>query len=115
MGWKLAELIATTTRARAPSDWLTGELFSYTELKRRTFFDSSSMVKQVLARHSTIFAWHFSPDIEHTYHYFFDILSYHIICQKTDIISFISYREKNDMIKYHISFSYHFKKKIEVS
>jgi hypothetical protein len=26
------------------------------------------------------------------YHYFFDIISYHIICQKNDIISFISYR-----------------------
>jgi hypothetical protein len=46
------------------------------------------------------------PDIEHIF--FFDILSYHIICQKNDVISFISYREKNDMIEYHISFSYHF-------
>jgi hypothetical protein len=26
------------------------------------------------------------------YHLFFDIISYHIICQKNDIISFISYR-----------------------
>jgi hypothetical protein len=25
------------------------------------------------------------------YHLFFDIISYHIICQKNDIISFISY------------------------
>jgi hypothetical protein len=44
-----------------------------------------------------------------TYHFFY-ILSYHIICQKNDIISFISYCQKNDMIEYHISFSYHFKK-----
>jgi hypothetical protein len=45
-----------------------------------------------------------------TYHFFFDIQSYHIICPKNDIMSFISYREKNDMLSYHISFSYHFKK-----
>jgi hypothetical protein len=45
-----------------------------------------------------------------TYYKFFDILSYQIICQKNDIISFISYREKNDMIEYHISFCYHLKK-----
>jgi hypothetical protein len=37
----------TTTRTRAPSDWLIGELFSYTELKKNFFFDCSSMVKQV--------------------------------------------------------------------
>jgi hypothetical protein len=31
------------------------------------------------------------PKIRHwTYHFFFDILSYHIICPKNDIISFIS-------------------------
>jgi hypothetical protein len=35
MGCNFAELKATTTtRARAPSDWLIGELFSYTELRR---------------------------------------------------------------------------------
>jgi hypothetical protein len=45
-----------------------------------------------------------------TYHFFFDILSSYIIFQKNDIISFISYREKNDMIEYQLSFSYHFKK-----
>jgi hypothetical protein len=50
----------------------------------------------------------FLPNIEHIS--FFYILSYHIICQKNDIISFISYRENNDMIDNHISFSYHFKK-----
>jgi hypothetical protein len=44
-----------------------------------------------------------------TYHFFlYYIISYHL--PKNDIISFISYREKNDMIEYHISFSYHFKK-----
>jgi hypothetical protein len=38
MGWNFAELKATTTtRPRPPSDWLIGELFSYTELKRSTF------------------------------------------------------------------------------
>jgi hypothetical protein len=36
MGWTLAELMATTT-TRAPSDWLIGELFSYTELKEELF------------------------------------------------------------------------------
>jgi hypothetical protein len=37
----------------------------------------------------------------------YTIISYHL--PKNDIISFISYREKNDMIEYHISFSYHLK------
>jgi hypothetical protein len=62
MGWNFAELkAATTTRARAPSYWLIAELFSYTE-QEELFFECSSMVKQVLARHGTsqIFAWHFS-------------------------------------------------------